>query len=149
MSAPVIGFSPFNVGFLQRFFKSKLPKAASVKSAFSTSASMKLFSRSVVRMLLVTRKFSSSKSVNLVLHYYRLKMIVSYLVPVNTAFLNMAPFKELPLKLALSTMAFEKSASSNLESFQNNVSTKSPNYVKAKHIMNLKSSAIHVVAPCR
>jgi hypothetical protein len=33
VSAPVIGFSPLSVGFLHKFFKSKLPKAASVKSA--------------------------------------------------------------------------------------------------------------------
>ena len=42
VSSPVIGFSPFKVGFLQRFLRSKLPKAASVKSAFSTSAPSKL-----------------------------------------------------------------------------------------------------------
>ena len=79
VSAPVIGFSPFRVGFLQRFFKSKLPMAASVKSAFSTSAPAKL-------------------------------------VPVKTAFWNTAPRKELPAKLARSTMAFEKSACSKLDS---------------------------------
>ena len=40
----------------------------------------------------------------------------SKLVPVNTAFLNIVPFKELPLKLARSTIALLKSAPSNVES---------------------------------
>ena len=79
VSAPVVGFSPLSVGFLQRFLRSKLPMAASVKSAPSTSAFSKL-------------------------------------VPVKTAFWNIAPRSEDPLKLALSTIAFEKSAPSKLDS---------------------------------
>jgi len=42
VSAPVTGFSPFNVGFLHKFCRSKVPMAASVKSAPSTSAPSKL-----------------------------------------------------------------------------------------------------------
>ena len=42
VSAPVVGFSPLRVGFLQRLRISKSPIYASVKSAFSTSASIKL-----------------------------------------------------------------------------------------------------------
>lgn len=41
VSAPVTGFSPFRVGFLQIFRRSKLPMYASVKSAFSKSAPSK------------------------------------------------------------------------------------------------------------
>ncbi len=57
VSAPVTGFSPFNVGFLQRLRRSKSPMYESVKSAFSTSAPTRL-------------------------------------VPVNTAFWNIAPRNE-------------------------------------------------------
>jgi hypothetical protein len=42
VSAPVTGFTPFKVGFLHKLFKSKLPNAASVKSAPSKSAPSKL-----------------------------------------------------------------------------------------------------------
>lgn len=42
VSAPVFGFSPLRVGFLQRERTSKSPRAASVKSAPSTSAPSKL-----------------------------------------------------------------------------------------------------------
>ena len=79
VSAPVFAFSPFKVGFLHNVRVSKLPRAASVKSAPSTSESSKF-------------------------------------VPVNTALLKMAPLREDPWNVALSTMAFEKSAPSNLES---------------------------------
>ena len=44
----------------------------------------------------------------------------AYLVPVNTVFLKMAPLNVLPLKLARSTNAFEKSASLKLESVHEN-----------------------------
>ena len=51
------------------------------------------------------------------LYYYRdLNNATPYLVPVNTVFLKIVPFKELPVKLARSTIAFEKSAPSKLDS---------------------------------
>lgn len=81
VSAPVTGFSPFRVGFLQICLISNDPIAASVKSAFSKSA-------------------------------------FSNVVPVNTALINRVPRRELPLKLARSTIAFVKSAPSKFDAIE-------------------------------
>jgi hypothetical protein len=56
VSAPVTGFTPFKVGFLHRLFKSKLPNAASVKSAPSKSAPSKLVPVSTEFLKIAFRK---------------------------------------------------------------------------------------------
>lgn len=118
VSSPVIGFSPFNVGFLQRFLISNMPRAASVKSAFSTSAPSKLRKR-LEQWKSVSAKSASGKCKNKTKIRNREERIVSaetYLVAVNTVFLKRTPLRELPWNEARSTIAFEKSAPSKLES---------------------------------
>ena len=61
VSCPVIGFVPFKVGFLHKLFKSKEPKAASVKSAPSTSASTKLVPESTVFLKIAPFKLEPLK----------------------------------------------------------------------------------------
>lgn len=56
VSAPVTGFSPFNVGFLQMFRTSNIPIAASVKSAFSRSAPSKLVPVKTALLKIAPRK---------------------------------------------------------------------------------------------
>lgn len=143
------GFSPFNVGFLQRFLRSKFPKAASVKSAFSTSASVKLY-YAVMKNIFVSH--NQIRKIHEMWNYFYL---TTYLVPVNTVFLKMVPLKLLPVKLALSTMAFEKSAPSKLES-DYNIKTETQEISEYNHLFNSHHkfppskliSPYHVDIPC-
>ena len=61
VSAPVTAFSPLSVGFLHKFRKSKIPMAASVKSAPSTSASSKLVPVKTALVKIALRKLEPLK----------------------------------------------------------------------------------------
>ena len=68
-----------------------------------------------------TGKSVRQQRTNQKIHYcHDINNSTTHLVPVNTVFLKIAPFKELPVKLARSMIAFEKSAPLKLESLRGN-----------------------------